>query len=180
MLRHGILGLLNYGDMSGYQIMAVFRDSLNYFWTAQTSQIYRELQTLEERGYVTHTVVKGGSRPDSKLFSITDEGKCELLKWLGTENCFDSRSRLLMLTFFRGELSTAENIRFFRSIKESALKFGSGMNMPEGSADLYSKAIDMPERSIYWKMTVEYGKMYTKMLCDWCDSCIKMLEGEEK
>ena len=28
MLKHGILGLLSYGDMTGYQIMTVFRDSL--------------------------------------------------------------------------------------------------------------------------------------------------------
>ena len=49
MLKHGILGLLNYGDKTGYEIMTVFRDSLNHFWTAQTSQIYRELQTMEKR-----------------------------------------------------------------------------------------------------------------------------------
>lgn len=47
MLKHGILGLLNYQDMTGYEINTVFRDSLCYFWNAQTSQIYRELQTLE-------------------------------------------------------------------------------------------------------------------------------------
>ena len=47
MLKHGILGLLSYGDMTGYQIMTVFRDSLSHFWVAQTSQIYREMQGLE-------------------------------------------------------------------------------------------------------------------------------------
>lgn len=49
MLKHGILGLLNYGDMTGYEIMKVFRDSLSFFWTANTSQIYRELNTLKKR-----------------------------------------------------------------------------------------------------------------------------------
>ncbi len=49
MLKHGILGLLNYHDMTGYEIMEVFRDSLRFFWSAQTSQIYRELQTLEKK-----------------------------------------------------------------------------------------------------------------------------------
>ena len=50
MLKHGILGLLNYGDMTGYEIKDVFEHSLNFFWTAQTSQIYRELQTIEKKG----------------------------------------------------------------------------------------------------------------------------------
>ena len=52
MLKHGILGLLNYGDMTGYEIMTVFRDSLSHFWTAQKSQIYRELQALEKNGWI--------------------------------------------------------------------------------------------------------------------------------
>lgn len=30
MLKHGILGLLNYHDMTGYEIMEVFRDSLQF------------------------------------------------------------------------------------------------------------------------------------------------------
>ena len=47
MLKHGILVLLNYGDMSGYEIREVFKNSLNYFWTVQTSQIYREIGVLE-------------------------------------------------------------------------------------------------------------------------------------
>ena len=49
MLKHGILGLISNGDKTGYEIMTVFRDSLNHFWTAQTSQIYRELQTMITR-----------------------------------------------------------------------------------------------------------------------------------
>lgn len=55
MLKHGILGLLNYGDMTGYEIMTVFRDSLSHFWTAQKSQIYRELQALEKNGWIRHS-----------------------------------------------------------------------------------------------------------------------------
>ena len=53
MLKHGILGLLNYGSMTGYDIMLTFRNSLNYFWNAQTSQIYRELQTMKKNGWVS-------------------------------------------------------------------------------------------------------------------------------
>ena len=54
MLKHGILGLLNYGDKTGYEIMRVFRDSLNHFWTAQTSQIYREVFEQQTKGGEEH------------------------------------------------------------------------------------------------------------------------------
>ena len=70
MLKHGILGLLNYGDMTGYEIMTVFRNSLNHFWHAQTSQIYRELQSLEKNGWVKASRVEQESRPDTNILSI--------------------------------------------------------------------------------------------------------------
>ena len=54
MLKHGILGLLNYGDMTGYEIREVFNKSLNFFWQAQSSQIYRELRTLEKKRMDNH------------------------------------------------------------------------------------------------------------------------------
>ena len=63
MLKHGILGLLNYQEMTGYEIMEVFRDSLNYFWDAKTSQIYRELQGLEKKNWVSKTIVPQYGKP---------------------------------------------------------------------------------------------------------------------
>ncbi len=31
MLKHGFLGLLNYGGCTDYELMEIFRDSLAYF-----------------------------------------------------------------------------------------------------------------------------------------------------
>ena len=75
MLKHGILGLLNYGEMTGYEIMHVFRDSLSHFWTAQTSQIYRELQTLKNKGWVIDRCVPQTGKPDKKFFLLRKVGK---------------------------------------------------------------------------------------------------------
>ena len=61
MLKHGILGLLNYGDMTGYEIREAFESSLKFFWPAQTSQIYRELIVLEKNKWIEkHTVEQSG------------------------------------------------------------------------------------------------------------------------
>ena len=104
LLKQGILGLLNYGDMSGYEIKTIFQQSLNYFWTAQTSQIYRELQSLEKDGWVTSTLVAQKGKPDKKVFSITEAGKEELQRWLREDSQSSVlRIPLLMQTFFRGE-----------------------------------------------------------------------------
>ena len=69
MLKHGILGLISNGDKTGYEIMTVFRDSLSHFWTAQTSQIYRELQTMEKAGWISQRHIAQSGRPDKNVFS---------------------------------------------------------------------------------------------------------------
>ena len=178
MLKHGILGLLNYGDMTGYMIMEVFRDSLSYFWNAQTSQIYRELQNLKKQGWVSDISIAQAGKPDKNLFSITESGREELRRWLAEEDTgLDTRSPLLMRTFFKGELPIDENIAFFERVNAQSNAFLSQMGEPSGKAGFYENAINEPMKALYWKMTIEYGVMYMKMIKEWSEKCISELEG---
>ena len=178
MLKHGILGLLNYSDMTGYMIMEVFRDSLNYFWNAQTSQIYRELQNLKKQGWVSDIGIELAGKPDKKLFSITESGREELHRWLAEEDTgIDTRSPLLMRTFFRGEMPVDENIAFFERVKAQSDEFLTHIQEPNGKAGFYENAINEPMKALYWKMTIEYGVMYMKMIKEWSEKCISELEA---
>ncbi len=177
MLKHGILGLLNYGDMTGYDIMRVFKNSLSYFWKAQTSQIYRELQNLKNMNWVTSSDVEQEGKPDKKLFSITKEGKKELNRWLLEENTgLETKSPLLMKTFFRGERNIDENIDFFKNVQKDCSKIISNSEIPLEQIKLYEKNIKDSKKALYWKMTMEYGIMYMKMLNEWANKCISELE----
>lgn len=176
MLKHGILGLLNYRDMSGYEIMVVFRDSLNFFWKAQTSQIYRELQNLKKRGWVTDVTIPQQGKPDKNVFSVTKAGKAELRRWLSDNSMEPGKNPLLMRTFFRGELPPEENIRFFQAVRAYATHFLKEMEKPPVSASLYAKEIQNPEQAVYWGMTIDYGVMYMEMLRRWSELCISRLE----
>ena len=99
MLQHGILGLLNYGSMTGYDIVRIFKDSLSYFWQAQTSQIYRKLQTIKKNGWATDETVLQNGKPDKKVFTITESGKQELKRWLTEDSVeLELRSPLMMKT----------------------------------------------------------------------------------
>ena len=177
MLKHGILGLLNYGSMTGYEIDKAFKDSLSYFWNAQTSQIYRELQTIKKNGWATDEVVVQTSKPDKKVFSITQSGKEELNRWLVEDNTeFTTRIPILMKTFFRGERSIDENIEYFTQLADMGMNFLTQFqNEPPKVAD-YSKNLQNPMKAIYWKMTVEFGVMYIQMYFNWVQKCKKELE----
>ena len=176
MLKHGILGLISNGDKTGYEIMTVFRDSLKHFWTAQTSQIYRELQTLEKAGWISQRSVAQIGKPDKNVFSITPAGHEEMLRWLRDDSLPSGiRNPFLMKTFFMGELPVEENIAFFKAFQGISV-FPDDGKKTSAKAELYRQAIEDPEKAVYWKLTIEFGRMYEKMQREWCEYCIHELE----
>ncbi len=177
MLKHGILGLLKYHQMTGYEIMTAFRDSLCFFWNAQTSQIYRELQVLETKGWVEKTPVPQQSKPDKNIYSITPEGRRELLYWLSEgELSLPSRNHILMKVFFFGERSREENIRYFEGLKEYCEIFLQSLDAAQKHISEYRAFLDAPEQAVYWEMTVDYGRRNLQGYIDWAQSCIDRLE----
>lgn len=179
MLKHGILGLLNYRQLTGYEIMTAFRDSLHFFWTAQTSQIYRELQGLEARGWVEKTAVPRQSRPDKNIYAIRPEGREELIRWLADDEIgARPRSPILMKVFFLGERSREENIRYFQSLREYCELFLKSLDAARAHVSEYRGVLDDPEKAVYWEMTVDYGRRNMRMHIDWAQSCIERLKQE--
>ena len=178
MLKHGILGLINYHEMTGYEIMQAFRDSLNYFWKAQTSQIYRELQNLEQKNWVAKTIVPQQGKPDKNIYSITEEGRHELIRWLSDgDPGLVSRNPFLMKVFFMGEQSREENLRCFRELKACCQLLMEGLDSVPEQIKAYGSRLDCGEKSLSWEMTVEYGRRNMKMLLEWAQDCMAMLEG---
>lgn len=177
MLKHGILGLLNYGPMTGYEINEVFRDSLSFFWKAQTSQIYRELQKLKSLGWALDVSVRQEGKPDKNVFTITDVGKEELIRWLSEEDMgFENRIPLLMKTFFRGEIDKEKNIEFFRKVAFCCDYSIPMMKVAKDNILRYKQKLEDTGRELYWEMTTEYGVMYMNMLKEWSSYCLEKLQ----
>lgn len=180
MLKHGILGLLNYGDMSGYEIRQVFQDSLNYFWTAQTSQIYREIGVLEKNGWIEKRTVEQDGRPNKNICSITDEGRRELLRWLSEPDIdMDMRSSTLMRIFFMGELPNSESLDFFKELSKNYHAALDGLKKAKDSVSSYQEMIPDKRSALFWQMTLDFGRRYMQMYLDWTKSCIDLLESME-
>lgn len=179
MLKHGILGLLNYHEMTGYEIMEVFRDSLNYFWDAKTSQIYRELHGLEQKEWVSKTVILQNGKPDKNMYSITESGRTELLRWLADDDLgLRVKAPVLMKVFFLGERSTDENIRYFERVKEHCELFLKSLEAVPQHIDAYKNMIGQEDKALYWQMTVEYGRRSMQMQMEWAQDCIRRLKEE--
>ena len=181
MLKHGILGLLNYGDMSGYEIREVFKDSLNYFWSAQTSQIYREIGALEKNGWIKRQTVRQDRKPDKNICSITEEGKRELLRWLSEPDTYmDMRSPILMKTFFMGELPISNSLNFFEELNREYRDLLNNLQAADQSIASYQEVVPDKRKALFWLMTADFGKRYMQMYVDWSESCIHLLENMQE
>ncbi|MBD0735560.1 PadR family transcriptional regulator [Streptomyces sp. CBMA29] len=77
-LRHAVLAALLDEELSGYQLAKAFNVGVANFWHALPQQLYAELTRLEGDGLVTGREVVQDTRPNKRLFQVTDAGLAEL------------------------------------------------------------------------------------------------------
>lgn len=78
-----VLGLLTFGEKSGYDLKALADYSIaNFFWSPARSQIYAELRRLTSLGFVTEVEVRQERRPDKRIYRLAAPGRRALRDWL--------------------------------------------------------------------------------------------------
>lgn len=77
-LRHAVLAALLDEELSGYQLAKTFDLGVANFWHALPQQLYTELAKLEREGLVAGREVVQDTRPNKRLFHVTDAGFAEL------------------------------------------------------------------------------------------------------
>lgn len=78
-----LLGLLSTSARTGYDVRKWLDSHGPYLgYSAQTSQIYRQLGKLVDRKWAFPTPDPRESGPDAKLYQITDEGRQKLQEWI--------------------------------------------------------------------------------------------------
>jgi DNA-binding PadR family transcriptional regulator len=83
-LRHAVLAALLDGERTGYELAKVFDVGVANFWHALPQQLYLELAKLERDGLVTGRQVIQETRPNKRLFTVTDAGVAELARFTET------------------------------------------------------------------------------------------------
>lgn len=177
-LSFGILGFLNYVPMSGYDLAKTFESSLQFFWHAQNTQIYLELKKLEKKGYISGETVIQSDRPNKRVFTITEAGKKEFLKWLAKGNGTDAccfKSSFLMKVFFSGNTTPAQSVDMLRRFKTDCETYLQRMASIPESIENYGSEMD-PCQTIYWQFTADFGYCYIKTCIEWAERCIQKLE----
>ncbi len=102
------LGLLTNGPASGYDLKKFFESTFGHFFAAGFGSIYPALNTLAEQGLVACEEVPQEGKPDRKVYSITEDGRRELMQALeNAQPTHKVRSEFLATLFF-AHLMSAE------------------------------------------------------------------------
>jgi DNA-binding PadR family transcriptional regulator len=172
-LSHAILATLLSGPVSGYKLTKRFNAAIGYFWQATHQQIYRELTSLEEHGYVER--VPSSSHSTEKLYTLTTQGRVALTEWimqpsepgvLREDLLLKVRAGSLvppevLLTELRRRRSLhAERLVVYREIQER--------DFPE------PQHLSYEQRLLY--LPLLRGLMFEKENVAWCDAAINLLQ----
>lgn len=80
-LSHILLGLLAGQPMHGYDLKTAFDKEFGVLWNLNFGQVYPTLDKLSEQGFLSTRSESYGGR-ERNVYSITDAGKEELIRWL--------------------------------------------------------------------------------------------------
>jgi DNA-binding PadR family transcriptional regulator len=184
-LKYGLLGLLNYGKQSGYDLDKAFKDSLAFFWQGQTSQIYRELGAMEKAGWISSEIEFQTDRPNKKWYALTPRGREEFMTWLASpegaaEEMLHVRSPFLMRLFFAGELPPEHTAGMLQNVRDACARALENMSPVPENVEKYQTMIPNAERALYWRMVMFFGEAYYKAIAEWADSMLLFLEKQTK
>jgi DNA-binding PadR family transcriptional regulator len=175
---YAILGLLNHEDLSGYDIKKRIDLSLSYFWAAGFGQIYPSLSLMEKNGWVSKKVEDKESSREKILYSITESGREELLKWLSTPVEKEYvKFEILLKLFFGSQIEADKNIENIKDFKE---RYVGQIDVLKTFDTNLRKHLEESEDHLYYLLTVLFGEKLYKAYVEWSDEAIELLESSKK
>lgn len=178
-LPHALLGLLNLSPMAGYDLNKFFNDSINFFWSAQMSQIYRELNKLEKDGFVISKEETSTKGPKKKIYHITEEGLLHLKKWLievPDKIDEDNHNAFLLRVMLASNLGVED---LYLQIQTRLKKYKQDLaelKAVQEKLEYYLKLTGREEELIFWMITLNRGFHDVTSHIEWAEESLAELK----
>jgi DNA-binding PadR family transcriptional regulator len=164
-----ILGLIAFGERTGYDIKTFVDKTTRYFWAASYGQIYPELKRLEDQGLVRGRPEPSGGRART-VYELTEAGTATLEHWLASDRqqLYELRDEGMLKLFFSDSLPERriDILRAMRTREERALAHLRAIepHAKKGPAGSY--------------LTLQLGIGLTEWTIKWCDATERQLAAE--
>ncbi len=169
-----ILGIISFGNFSGYDIRKKIEKEIGYFYKVSNGQIYPILKKLVLQKNATFVAEKSDGKPDRKVYSITDKGREVLKEWMNEDVV---NNELLLKLYFGSNEPISRNIKIVEDFKKSK---AIHLKTYDDIAEHFNLSTINSIHDYYSYFTLLYGQMITKAYIDWCDEVIGVLEKMNK
>lgn len=162
-----ILGILQYRDMTSYDVKKAIENSTAFFYNASMGSIHPALKKLEKTVCVTtNSVVENGRA--KKYYTITEKGRETFSDWLNEGLPLGKfKDETLVRLFFFGNLEKPEQSRHITSyitnldeqitVLEELKAQLNGIDIPD----------EMKAHANFQIATLDFGLNYSKFARDW-------------
>ena len=176
-LEFTILGFLNKGPKTGYELQKKIEKSINHFWTSTQSQIYRTLNKLAEDALIVSEIHYQDEKPNKKVYTITERGKDELIRWLSSPiNIPNHRNPFLVQLFFSGDNIDKEtiksNLHHYKKEMERRLFF-----LKSNEAKLMVESANSKIEYLIYQSLINNGICLLQSEINWVDESLQKIEA---
>jgi PadR family transcriptional regulator AphA len=172
-----VLGLLRWGEMSGYDLRKKIERSVGYFWAPAKTQIYTVLPRLVETGLATRRRVVQSDRPDKQLYRITKHGRRALSDWLdrGPVEPVPEKNPILLKLFFGVSADPDALIEQVAERREAAVRLRHELDEIEASISSRSG-----EEDFFPALTRRWGYVYADAFEAWAVEVERAIERRKR
>ena len=177
-LEQAILGFLSDGPATGYELKTrCFDGAPRLFWTADQAQVYRTLERLQRAGLVRATRRRQQTRPDRKIYELTDAGRSAVRTWLSTAHRVpDYRDPLLLQLYLATDVpneALTDVLIAQRGVHQERLE-----EARTAIARLTAEAPTGSREVLLRRCALDAVAAHERSVIDWIDDCIDMLDGD--
>lgn len=150
------------------------------FWNVTMSQVYRELNKMLSENWLNYEIIIQEDKPNKKIYSITEKGRSELMKWLfeyNGEAFFITRNSFLVNLFFSSMKDISSNITMLKRFKEDCVIRSNQLLNTSKTIPEYAEKITNNIDAVYWDIVADLGRTNITETIKWVDRSISRLEG---
>ena len=174
-LPHVLLTSLLEGPSTGFELARRFDRSMGFFWNATHQQIYRELNNMLKKGWVS-TLENEMDNGRKKTYQVEQLGRIELASWM-TQQSEPAQLRDDLMVRLRAEAQLSNN----QILPELLRHLGLHQEKLKLYQSIYDKDFkdsdDLNDRVLYiHKMILELGITMESEWIKWLEQVIPQLK----
>lgn len=172
---YAVMGMLDWGPRSPYDLALLAEQSIANFWNIAKSQIYNEADRLEELGYVAVTEVEQDKRPDKKILALTREGEKALDAWLAEPTVEPDRFRSAFLV----------KVMFGHRMPQELLKqmlesYRDNCRTGETELTQITEGLSGRDDLMFARATARLGLKVTAATREWAEETLDEMEARDR